>query len=186
MDRRLFMSSAFVVPFLDAARVDADQEVNATRRGVYVPSGKDRHKEELKIWGVVPLQVKISTEDSKGALFVFEHSNMKGGGPPRHVHHEQDEWFYALRGEFAVEIGGEKFRLKPGDSLFAPRKVPHVWAYVGDGPGTILLAVQPAGTMEAFFREGAKMTAPPTKQEAARWFANHGMEIVGPPLDEFR
>jgi mannose-6-phosphate isomerase-like protein (cupin superfamily) len=31
-----------------------------------------------------------------------------------------------IQGEFAIEVGDEKFRVKPGDSLFAPRKVPHV------------------------------------------------------------
>ena len=162
-----------------------DRESSASGCGIYVPAGKDRLKEELKIWGLVSLQVKISTEDSKGALFVFEHPNLKKGGPPRHVHPVQDEWFYPIKGEFAVEIGGEHFRLKPGDSLFAPRNVPHTWAAVGDGPNTILLAIQPAGSMEAFFREGAKLKEPPAPEEVARWFAAHGMEVLGPPLREF-
>jgi hypothetical protein len=56
-----------------------------------VPSGKDRSDEELKIWGAIPLQIKVSTEDTDGALFVFEHARMGKGGPPRHFHHEQDE-----------------------------------------------------------------------------------------------
>jgi hypothetical protein len=35
----------------------------------------------------------------------------------------------------------------PGDSLFAPRRVPHVWAHVGEGRGSILVAFTPAGKM---------------------------------------
>jgi hypothetical protein len=31
--------------------------------------------------------------------------------------------------------------------------VPHVWAYIGDDPETLLVAIQPAGSFEAFFRE---------------------------------
>jgi len=155
----------------------------STQQGLYVPKGKHRFEEELKIWGAIPLQIKISTDDTDGALFVFEHADMSKGGPPRHFHYEQDEWFYAMKGDFAFEIGDEQFTLRPGDSLFAPRMVPHVWAYVGDSPGTLLLTVQPAGTLEAFFRQGCRMTRLPTPEEADQQFAAHGMKVVGPPLD---
>jgi quercetin dioxygenase-like cupin family protein len=122
-------------------------------RALYVPDGRNRFEEVMMIWGVIPLQIKVSTDDTAGALFVFEHANMGKGGPPRHFHYEQDEWFHAVKGNFLFEVGDERFTLRPGDSLFAPRMIPHVWAYVGDDPGTLLLAVQPAGSLEAFFRE---------------------------------
>jgi mannose-6-phosphate isomerase-like protein (cupin superfamily) len=154
-----------------------------THEGIYVPRGKDRFQEELKIWGVIPLEIKVSTEDSSGALFLFEHSGMGRGGPPRHFHYEQDEWFYAMKGDFAFEVGDDKFTLQPGDSLFAPRMVPHVWAHVGETPGTLLLGVQPAGSLEAFFREACEMQTLPTPEEADQQFAAHGMKVVGPPLD---
>jgi mannose-6-phosphate isomerase-like protein (cupin superfamily) len=155
----------------------------STQQGLYVPKGKHHLNEELMIWGVIPLQIKVSTGDTDGALFIFEHAEMGKGGPPRHFHYEQDEWFYAMKGDFAFEIGDEQFKLQSGDSLFAPRMVPHVWAYVGDNPGTLLLAVQPAGSLEAFFRESCEMTRLPTPEEADQMFAAHGMKVVGPPLD---
>jgi mannose-6-phosphate isomerase-like protein (cupin superfamily) len=152
-------------------------------KGVYVPNGRDRFEEQLMIWGVIPLQIKVSTRDTAGALFVFEHADMGRGGPPRHFHYEQDEWFYAMKGEFSFEVGDERFTLGPGDSLFAPRMVPHVWAHVGNEPGTLLLAVQPAGSLEEFFMRSCELTRPPTPAEAAEQFAAHGMKVVGPPLD---
>lgn len=152
-------------------------------RARYVPNGRNAFEEQLMIWGVIPLQIKVPSKDTAGALFVFEHADMGRGGPPRHFHYEQDEWFYATKGEFAFEVGDEKFTLRPGDSLFAPRMVPHVWAYVGDEPGTLLLAVQPAGSLEAFFMENCAMDRLPTPEEADRSFAAHGMKVVGPPLD---
>jgi quercetin dioxygenase-like cupin family protein len=159
----------------------ADKEVRA-EKAVYVPNGKNRFQEELMIWGVIPLQIKVSGKDTNGSLFVFEHANMGKGGPPRHFHYEQDEWFYAIGGEFAFEVGDEKFILQPGDSLFAPRLIPHVWAYIGDKPGTLLLAVQPAGSLEEFFMKSSGMTRPPSPEEADKLFASHGMKVVGPPL----
>lgn len=154
-----------------------------TQQALYVPNGKNRFKEELVIWGVIPLQIKVSTDDTDGALFIFEHADMGKGGPPRHFHYEQDEWFYAMKGEFAFEVGDEHFTLRSGDSLFAPRMVPHVWAYVGDDPGTLLLAVQPAGSLEAFFQQSCEMTKLLSLEEAEQLFAAHGMKVVGPPLD---
>ncbi len=151
-------------------------------KAVYVPKGKNRFKEELLIWGMIPLEIKVSGKDTNDSFFVFEHAKMSKGGPPRHFHYKQDEWFYAMEGTFAFEVGDEKFILKPGDSLFAPRMVPHVWAYTEDKPGTLLLAVQPAGSLEQFFMENCAMTRPPTPEEAEKSFAAHGMKVVGPPL----
>jgi mannose-6-phosphate isomerase-like protein (cupin superfamily) len=154
-----------------------------TRGALYVPNGRNRFDEELLVWGVIPLQIKVSSNDTAGRFFVFEHADMGNGGPPRHFHYEQDEWFYAQKGEFAFEVGDERFTLRAGDSLFAPRMVPHAWAHVGDEPGTLLLAVQPAGSLEAFFMENCAMDQPPTPEEAERSFAAHGMKVVGPPLN---
>ena len=61
--------------------------------------------------------------------------------------------------------------------------VPHVWACVGEEPGMLLVALQPAGSFEAFFRESCQMRRLPTPEEADRIFAAHGMKVVGPPLD---
>lgn len=156
--------------------------MKATLKAIHVPSGKDRFEQDVKIWGAIPLEVKVSSEDTDGNLFIFEHTDMSQGGPPRHLHFEQDEWFYVRKGEFAFEVGDDAFRLTSGDSLFAPRMIPHVWAHVGQEPGTILLAVQPAGALEAFFREGVEMGRVPTPEEAEKSFAAHGMQVVGPPL----
>jgi mannose-6-phosphate isomerase-like protein (cupin superfamily) len=164
-------------------RATASDGGAGTQRALYVPAGRNRFDEELMIWGVIPLQIKVASGDTAGRFFVFEHADMGKGGPPRHFHYEQDEWFYVVKGEFAFEVGDEQFTLRPGDSLFAPRMIPHAWAHVGVGPGTLLLAVQPAGSLEAFFMENAAMDRPPTPDEADRSFAAHGMRVVGPPLD---
>lgn len=153
------------------------------KKALHVPAGKDRHGEHQQmIWGLLPLAIKVSTADTGGALFVFQHKDVGKGGPPRHVHHAQDEWFYAVEGEYAVDVGEEKFRLKPGDSLLAPRGVPHAWAHVSDRPGTLITAVSPAGTFEEFIRETTRHPTLPTPEAIAAAFAKHGMTVVGPPL----
>lgn len=143
-----------------------------------VEAGEDRFGETRGL-GVSTIQFKVSGLGSEGPL-VLENTFHAKGGPARHLHYDQDEWFYAVEGEFLMEVGQERFTLRPGDSLLAPRKLPHVWAHVGSGRGRILVAFMPAGQMEAFFREVTKANAMPP-QEPALWRA-HGMELLGPPL----
>jgi quercetin dioxygenase-like cupin family protein len=181
MDRRLFIASALSSPLLAGGQADGAPASDAPKKASFVPAGKDRDTEVLKIFGTVPLAIKVSTKDTDGRLLVLEHADMGKSGAFRHMHLEQDEWFYVTKGEFVFEVGDEKFRLKPGDSLFAPRKVPHVWACVSD-KGTLLLALSPAGTFETYIRDLTKLTKPPTLEEAAKAFAAHGMKFVGPPL----
>ncbi|MDO8690440.1 MAG: cupin domain-containing protein [Dehalococcoidia bacterium] len=143
-----------------------------------VSAGEDRFGEQRGL-GISSIDFKVSTQDSSG-VFILENTFREKGGPARHLHYDQDEWFYSIEGEFMVVVGQERIRLKPGDSLLAPRKVPHVWAYVGDTRGRLLVAWMPAGKMEAFFREVTKANAMPP-QDPGLWSV-HGMELLGPPL----
>jgi quercetin 2,3-dioxygenase len=149
------------------------------RRAVSVLSGEDRFREERGL-GISTLSIKVSEQDTGGRSLVVEQENRVKGGPPRHRHFDQDEWFYAIAGEYIIEIGGERIRLGPGDSVLAPRNVPHTWAFLGGAPGRLLIGFTPAGKMEAFFRELTKLGSMPP-QDPALWLA-HGMELVGPPL----
>jgi hypothetical protein len=79
-----------------------------------------------------------------------------------------------------IEIGQKRLDLHPGDSVLAPRKIAHVWAFTGEGRGRILVTFSPAGKMEAFFREVTKANAMPP-QDPELWRA-HGMQLLGPPL----
>lgn len=146
---------------------------------VRVAARADRFGETRSL-GISTIEFKVATADAAGGLFVLENVFRTKGGPARHLHYEQDEWFHALEGEFLMEVGSGRTTLKPGDSLLAPRNVPHVWAHVGSGIGRILVAFAPAGKMEAFFREVTKGGAMPP-QDPKLWQA-HGMELVGPPL----
>ena len=82
-------------------------------------------------------------------------------------------------------MGDDTFKLQPGDSAFAPRKTPHAFAMTSEGEGQMLVLFQPAGSMEDFFLQMSKLGQEIPKNmetELKRLFAEHGMEIVGPPL----
>lgn len=151
----------------------------ATSQARWIPAGVDRFGEHHSL-GTSMIDVKLSSRDTGGAVLVIEHLSREVGGPARHLHHGQDEWFHALEGEFVVEVGDQRFHLSSGDSVLAPREVPHAWAHIAGDPGRLLIAFVPAGKMEAFFAEVGKTDAMPV-QDPALW-QRFGMELVGPPL----
>lgn len=144
----------------------------------HLAAGEDQYG-EFRGLGVSTIAFKVTSHDPNGLLIV-ENTFHKKGGPARHLHHDQDEWFYVVEGQFIIEVGVERITLNPGDSVLAPRKVPHVWAYIGDNQGKILITFMPAGKMEAFFREVTKANAMPP-QDPELWRI-HGMELLGSPL----
>ncbi len=143
-----------------------------------VPANEDQFGEHRGL-GVSEITFKVTPKDSDG-VFIIENTFHEKGGPAKHLHYHQDEWFFAVEGEFILEVGQEKFKLIPGDSILAPHNIPHVWAYIGNARGKMLIAFMPAGKMESFFREVTKTNAMPP-QDPELW-RSHGMELLGPPL----
>jgi mannose-6-phosphate isomerase-like protein (cupin superfamily) len=150
---------------------------------VYVPAGGDRFRRQHEIqFTRTVIDTKVSTLDTDGGLSVLEITSFDKGGPARHLHHEQDEWFYVVEGEYVIEVGEERYELGPGDSVLAPRKVAHAWAYVGEGTGRQIAAMQPAGKIEAFFHNLATLSSSPEREVLQRAFSSYELELIGPPL----
>src|SRR5258707_13692208 len=110
--------------------------------GFSVAAGKDRLGEHIKLGGE-PNDCKVSVQDTDGAMCVFEFTG--GGGGPRHLHHDQDEWIYVIDGEFQFQVGEERFRLRAGGCIFLPRKLAPVSGWVSNEPGPIIDSYQPTG-----------------------------------------
>ncbi len=159
--------------------VDVRQPERDATPLVHVAAGEDRFGEHRGL-GISVITFKVTPADVPDTL-IIENTFVNPGGPARHLHHFQDEWFYAVEGTFVVEVGDDRYTLNPGDSLLAPRKIPHVWAHIGDGTGRMLISFLPAGKMEAFFREVTKANAMPP--ETPDVWRDHDMELMGPPLD---
>ena len=179
MNRRLFLT----LP-LGASALVANAAADRPTKGFKVEGGKDRYQEEMLIMGG-QFHCKVSSKDSDGDLLIYDTKRQEKGGPAFHLHHNQDEWFYVMRGEFIVKVGDETFTLKPGDSAFAPRKVPHAFAMTSEGEGQLMVLFQPAGDMENFFKEMSQMGSSIPKDQEIKLkelWARHGMQIVGPPL----
>lgn len=160
------------------------QSIMREQRGFKVAAGEARFGTHYKMKGVTlnTLDIKISGKDTENDLAVFEQTGLTpNGGPPLHIHPYQDEWFYVVEGEYLFQVGQTKYHMKGGDTIFLPRKVPHAFVQL-TRKGKMIVSYLPAGKMEAFFSVTDKWASPPSKEEIAKVFADHEMQVVGPPL----
>lgn len=84
-------------------------------------------------------------------LLVIEVVAQPGGGPPAHIHHNEDESFYVLDGNFEIVRADETIRAGAGSFAHVPRGTVHRFSNVGASPSRILIMFNPAG-IEGFFR----------------------------------
>lgn len=146
-----------------------------------VRAGAARNGQSATLFGCCPNDVKVSGQDSHGALALFTYEGRVQGGPPMHVHDNQDEIYIVDSGDWIFVVGGEQYRLGPGDTIFLPRQVPHSFAQTSD-LGRLVFMFTPAGDMAGFFDALSGLEGPPSPQAEAALFAAYGMRIVGPPI----
>lgn len=184
MQRRKFLATSAVA----ASTVTTTLSASATlvsqpsaEKSFTVKSGKDRFNEPILYQGVNPNLVKISTRDTGGKLSVFEYEGFAKIGPSLHTHLHQDETFYVVDGEFLFQVGDDRQTLKAGDTIFLPRNIPHTWLQLSD-KGKLIYLLQPAGSLEDFFKKMNAFKRPPTFVEEQQVSREHGVETIGPPI----
>ena len=136
--------------------------VNAGDRDGRAPSIKYQPRSKRFYFDVGIGSVCLSGTDTGGAYCLLEVSAASGVSVPRHTHTREDESYYVLSGELEVVVGEEVFVLKPGDSLIAPRDIPHQLRNPGSAANHFLLIFSPSG-----FEEFVMATAIPAPDNAA-------------------
>ncbi len=126
---------------------------------------------------------KVTGEDTGGAFDYFTVEVGPEGGPPLHVHHQQEETIHVLKGRFKVRIGDENFYLEEGGFAYLPSEIPHTFLNLTHEPGEIIVAYTPGGGHKFYEELGpATRNGAPDRAVVAAIFEKHGMSLLGPPL----
>ena len=123
----------------------------------------------------------ITGMQTAGNLVILETVTQPKEGPPRHVHHREDEAFYVVEGKFLFEYADSRIEGGPGTHVFLPRDSPHCFQNIGDKTGKMLVICQPAG-LELFFEDLSRVQGPPEPAKVVPIFQKWGLELVGPSI----
>jgi mannose-6-phosphate isomerase-like protein (cupin superfamily) len=91
---------------------------------------------------------------------------------PLHVHRDDDEAWYVLRGTLGFRLGDEEFEVGSGSAVLARRGTPHTYRNAGNVEAEYVLVMPPriASLIEAIHQPGADVPA---------LFKAHASELVG-------
>jgi quercetin dioxygenase-like cupin family protein len=143
------------------------------------------------IWAVGALMVvKRDAGQTDGAYTLVDHTAPAGYETPYHVHRNEDELFYILKGQLEClygEAGENRVRATPHDTVVLPRDVPHGFRVVGERACRMVVQVTPGGLEELFRDVGEPAprleTPPPSEPDAAalaKAAAAYDLDILGP------
>ncbi|RWM38872.1 cupin domain-containing protein [Mesorhizobium sp.] len=132
-------------------------------------------------WMDTVYRINVGRYQSGGIVGVFESTVPSGGGPPVHVHHNEDEAIHVIEGEYEFWLDGQVMTVQAGASIFLARGVPHTFRVVSAGPGRNLTILTPGG-LEEFFVEAAarELCIPDQITEVAELAGRYGIEFRGP------
>jgi quercetin dioxygenase-like cupin family protein len=127
----------------------------------------------------------VATSAETGNLhFAFEATEPPGGGPPLHIHRNEEEFFVVTEGEMTFYIDGQIITRAAGESAFVPRGAAHCFKNRSNRIAKVLITFTP-GNIEGFFDYGLPVGgAAPSEEHLQNRLVElapkFGLEVLGP------
>lgn len=99
-------------------------------------------------------EIKVSSDESDGAMTVMEFTIPPNMGPPPHVH-QQAELIHVIEGQARVHADGQTYEAGPGTIIYFPAGTEETFEPVGDAPVRLMTVYTPGG-MDRFFKEAGE------------------------------
>jgi len=139
------------------------------------------------------VHIVVPATAGEDRISILQHWAPFGDSPPLHIHKTEDEAFRVLEGQFRFRVGDRERLLQAGETLLAPKNVPH--SYCIESPeGGSWITVTTSGDFEELVRkisrpaekdglpEPVDHPTPEQIQALTEACRAHKIEIVGPPL----
>jgi mannose-6-phosphate isomerase-like protein (cupin superfamily) len=129
-------------------------------------------------------RIRIGPADSGGELTILDYRAPASFGPPRHLHHREDEVLELIEGQAVFWTPNLSFVLAPGDLVLLPKLGPHTWRAYGPKGVRFTATFTPSG-FERFFQDIERRRLLATDVAKLKAVATYvGMDILGPPLSD--
>lgn len=145
------------------------------------------------LWfGNTLVTINLSASQGTDGISVVEHRMPYGESPPLHVHRNEDEVFHILTGTMRFHVDGRDIVAVAGQTVIAPKGLPHSFR-VESKEGATCLTITQGADFETMLRAASRPAqaaalppqAAPTPEAIAmltRLAADNGIDIVGAPL----
>ena len=129
------------------------QGVSGIARAVRYQQNPKRYYFDVALGSIL-----LSGEDTGGAYCLLDLRVAPGKGVHRHTHTREDEALFVLSGELEATIGDKIFTVRAGETLIAPRNIPHQLRNSGNVANHYLIMFSPSGFEE--FLKATSVSAP--------------------------
>jgi len=144
------------------------------------------------IWGPGDIYTALASgTETDGAYFAMEGLVPPDGGPPLHIHHNQDETLYVVEGQLVIKLADQVYEATAGDFVHISKGTPHGFRNRTQISAKIVSTFVPAGDIEQFFRsafgEATGRHAPPPPitdafiQNLLQTAKRYDIEFLPPP-----
>lgn len=126
------------------------------------------------------VRIHLGAPETAGKYTLFTVVSPPGGGPPPHIHENEDEWFLVQEGRAEFFAGGAWSPVPIGTIIYVPKGTVHTYKNAGDTPLRMLVHLSPAG-FETFYSRCAVEFAkggPPDMARIVQIAAEHGIRFV--------
>ena len=104
--------------------------------------------------------VRVRHDEGEDGISVMESLAPHGDSPPLHVHQNEDETFHVLEGELRVRAGDADVTIAAGETLLAPKGVPHTYRVESREGARWLLITTAATSSASCARSAARPSGP--------------------------
>jgi mannose-6-phosphate isomerase-like protein (cupin superfamily) len=85
-------------------------------------------------------------------------------GPPPHRHRDCSEFFHVLEGLVDFDVGDERLRLGPGESVLVPRNAVHTFKAASESGSRVITTFAPGGFVRWFRDMGVPVDEPNARE----------------------
>lgn len=136
-------------------------------------------------WTGFPNTIRLTGDDTDGALTVIELRVPPGFEGPPHIHHNDHQTDHILEGELVYTVGEDTMTVEEGSIIHCPKGVPPSFRNESDSEAVVLDWLHPAGHDEFMVRSTERLEDPDDPPEldmerVQELAPEYGMEMLIP------